>query len=70
MAGQQRGCAVRLQWLAPKELYFHCASHHLNLALSKACNISDIQCMLNVIKSVGILFRYSPKKASITRGMC
>ena len=70
MAGEQRGCTVRLQWLAPKAPYFHCGSHNLNLALSKACDISDIQCMLNVIKTVDILFRYSPKKASITRGMC
>ena len=54
MAGQQRGCATRFQRLAPKAPYFHCASHDLNLALSKACNISDIQCMLNVIKTVGI----------------
>ena len=62
MAGQQRGVAARLQWLAPKAPYFHCASHHLNLALRKACDINDIQCMLNVIKTVGILFTYSPKK--------
>ena len=62
MAGQQRGVAACLQWLAPKAPYFHCASHHLNLALRKACDINDIQCMLNVIKTVGILFTYSPKK--------
>ena len=54
MAGQQRGCAIRFQRLAPKAPYFHSAFHDLNLALSKACNISDIQCMLNVIKTVGI----------------
>ena len=62
MAGQQRGCAARFQRLAPKAPYFHCASHDLNLALSKACDISDIQCILNVIKTVGILFKYSPRK--------
>ena len=62
MTGQQRGCATRFQRLAPKAPYFHCASHDLNLALSKACNISDMQCMLNVIKTVGIFFKYSPKK--------
>ena len=62
MAGQRRACAAHFQWLAPKAPYFHCASHDLNLALSKACNIGDIKCMLNVIKTVGILFKYSPKK--------
>ena len=30
--------------------------------LSKAFDISDIQCMLNDIKTVGILFKYFPKK--------
>ena len=54
MAGQQRACVTRCQRLAPKAPYFHCASHDLNLALSKVCNISGIQCMLNVIKTVGI----------------
>ena len=63
MAGQQnRNIAARLKRLVPKAPYFHCASHHLNLALSKACDISDIHCMLNVVKTVGILFKYSPKK--------
>ena len=62
MAGQQRGSAAAFQWIAPKAPYFRCASHDLNLALSKACNISDIQCMLNFVKTVGILFKYSPKK--------
>ena len=32
------------------------------LTLRKACDINDIQCMLNVIKTVGILFTYSPEK--------
>ena len=62
MADQQKGCVARFQRLAPKAPYFHCASHDLNLVLSKACDISNIQCMLNVIKTVGILFKYSPKK--------
>ena len=62
MAAQQRGCAARFQRLASKALYFHCASHDLNLPLSKACDISDIQCILNDIKTVGILFKYSPEK--------
>ena len=57
-----KGCAARFQWLAPKAPYFYCASHDLNLALSKACDISDIQYMLNGIKTVGIVFKYSTKK--------
>ena len=53
---------ARFRRLAPKAPYFHCVSHDLNLALSEACNISDIQCMFNVVKTVGFLFTYSPKK--------
>ena len=46
MAHQQKGCTAHFQQLAPKAPYFHCAFHDLNLALSKAWNISDIQSML------------------------
>ena len=62
MAGQQRGCTACFQRLAPKAPYFHCASHDLNIGLLKACDIRDKQCMLNVIRTVGILFKLSPKK--------
>ena len=47
------------QQLALKAPYFYSASHDLNLVLYK---ISDVQCMLHVMKTVGVLFEYFPKK--------
>ena len=36
MAGQTNGCSANLQRVVPNASYYHCASHSLNLALSKA----------------------------------
>lgn len=62
MAGKQRGCAARIQEIEPKALYLHCTSHNLNLALSKGCNVPEIHCMLCALKSVGLFFKFSPKR--------
>ena len=62
MSGKQKGCAATFQRIAPRALYCHCASHDLNLALSKACALPEVHTMLCVIKSVGIYFKYSPKR--------
>ena len=61
MTGQQKISGARFEQLSPKTPHFHCTSHYLYLALSKACDISDMQCMLDIIKTVGILFKYSTK---------
>lgn len=63
MCGKQKGCASRFQQLSPRALYIHCSSHQLNLALSKACSLPEIHCMLSTIKSVGLFFKYSPKRS-------
>ena len=60
-----RGCMTRFQQLAPETLYFHCASYDLNLALPKASNNSDIKCMADIMKTVVILFKYSPTKQAL-----
>ena len=64
-AGQQRRCAAHFRQLAPKAPYFHCASHDLNLAPSKACNMIAIQCMVDIIKTLGLLFKHSPTKQAL-----
>ena len=63
MSGKQKGCAARFQQKSPRALYLHCASHELNLALSKACALPEIHCMLSAVQSVGIFFKYSPKRS-------
>ena len=62
MAGCQNGCAKRFQNVSPRALYFHCASHELNLALSHASKVAEIYNMVCTLKSVGIFFKYSPKR--------
>ena len=62
MSGKIKACATRFQEVTPRASYFHCASHSLNLALSKASSVTEANCMLAVIKSTGLLFNGSPKR--------
>ena len=64
MAGKERGAAnqFRLKTGNMKATYFHCASHELNLALSKASKVPEIYNMVCVMQTVGIFFKYSPKR--------
>lgn len=62
MAGCQNGCAANFMKFAPKAPYFHCCSHDLNLAITKASSVAEIECMLSTITEVGIFFKYSPKR--------
>ena len=64
MAGAQRGAAQKFIEIAdnPKAPYFHCASHELNLVLSKACSVPDIRNMVGTMQSLGVFFMYSPTR--------
>ena len=61
-SGKIKGCATRFQEVSPRAPYFHCASHSLNLALSKASSVTEVNCKLAVIKSTGLFFNGSPKR--------
>ena len=41
MAGQFKGCAAQILKDFPQAIYYHCASHQLNLVLSKTANIKS-----------------------------
>ena len=62
MAGCQNGCAKLFQKISPRAPHFHCASHQLNLVLSHASKVPDIHNMVCTLKSIGIFFKYSPKR--------
>jgi len=51
MAGQHRGCQARFLAQSPRATYFHCASHQLNLALSKCANIPVVTSMVGVLSA-------------------
>ena len=60
MAGALNGCQALLQ--AEEAMFYHCSSHQLNLALSKACTVPEIHQMVSSLKALGIFFKYSPKR--------
>nr|XP_054760699.1 52 kDa repressor of the inhibitor of the protein kinase-like [Lytechinus pictus] len=64
MAGRQKGAAnqFRENTNNSKAIYFHCASHELNLALSKASKVPEVHNMVCLMQSVGLFFKFSPKR--------
>ena len=61
-AGALNGCQAQLASEVPQAIYYHCSSHQLNLALSKACCVPEIYYMISTLKSLEIYFKYSPKQ--------
>ena len=51
-------------WLkiVPQTHYYHCTSHSLNLSLSKACKVLEVQNMMSTLQILAIFFKYSPKR--------
>lgn len=47
MSGCLNGCQAKFRERVPQAMYYHCASHQLNLVLSKASSVSNIHCMLS-----------------------
>ena len=62
MSGHLNGCQKIFRDHVPLAHYYHCSSHQLNLALTKSCAAREIQCMISDLKSVGLFFKYSPKR--------
>lgn len=50
MAGSKSGVSTRILQENPKALYFHCASHKLNLAIASCCEIGGVKNMMGSIK--------------------
>ena len=51
-----KGCSALFRKKVPKATFYHCASHELNLALSKTAKAPEIKCMLSTLTSLGIFF--------------
>ena len=67
MAGCQKGAAEKFKEKtgnahAP---YYHCASHDLNLAISKSLTVQDVRNMIDAMQSLGVFFMYSPKRQRV-----
>ena len=67
MSGKQNGASNQFCEIArnKKAVYFHCASHELNLCLSKASKVPDVHNMVSTMPSLGLFFKYSAKRQRI-----
>ncbi len=57
MSGRIKGCSAKFLKTVPQAVYYHCASHQLNLVLSQAALISEVRVMLGTLLSVGLFFK-------------
>ena len=64
MSGKVKGAAATfyMETGNDKAVYFHCASHQLNLCLSKASKVPQVFNMISTMQVLGIFFKYSPKR--------
>jgi len=62
MAGHCNGAAKLILCKYPKALYFHCASHKLNLCVAQACKLSCVSNMMSDVRNIAKFFNLSPKR--------
>ena len=62
MTGVINGCAANLMKIVPQAHYYHCASHSLNAALSKAYMAHKVQNMMSSKQTLATFFKYLPKR--------
>ena len=64
MSGKSKGAAVVFRSETGNEsaVYFHCASHELNLCLSNVSKVPQVFNMVSTMQALGIFFKYSPKR--------
>lgn len=59
MAGKHNGVYKKLLEKYPKALFFHCASHKLNLVVNDLNTVADVRNTISTIKDIIIFFRES-----------
>ena len=64
MAGRLNGTAAVICRNHPKDIYDHCLSHALNLAIVSCLNVQQVKNMWCVLKEVGLFVSNSPKQQS------
>ena len=62
MVGATKGAASIIRSQYPKAIYFHCASHKLNLCLASSCKLSCVTTMMSHITALSNFFNYLPGK--------
>ena len=62
MSGKNQGVSAILLSKYPKVMYFHCASHKLNLCIVQACKLTSIANMMDTISCLANFFNFSPQR--------
>jgi len=62
MSGKYQGVQSQILKIQHLALYTHCASHCLNLSISKACSVVMIRKVVGNIQEIITFFRTSPKR--------
>ena len=62
MAGSVNGTAALISAQYPLALYFHCASHCLNLAVVKSLEVTNVRNMMGIVGKVHDFFESHPKR--------
>ena len=69
MSSMRKGVSGRILANNPKAIYVHCTSHHLNLAVAKACNIPAVSHMLSQAKKLVSFFSSVPRGQLLSKKM-
>ena len=62
MSGSCSGASAIIRSKYPKAIYFHCASHKLNLCIANSCQLRTVSNMMSVITGISNFYNYSPKR--------
>ena len=62
MSGIRSGVANIILKQFPNALYYHCASHKLNLVVASCCQIPSVRNMMDSVKKGSDIFHFSGKK--------
>ena len=67
MLGKKKGASNQFCEITgnKKTVYFHCASHELNLCLSKASKVPEVHDTVSTMQSLNLSFKYSAKRERI-----
>ena len=67
MSGAKSGVSARIKSLYPLALYFHCASHRLNLAVASLTNVRGVRNMMDSIRKCSKYFISHPKRTELLK---
>lgn len=67
MAGKFKGVQASIKEKQSLALYIHCASHKLNLAISKACSMRSIRNAVGLVKEIINAVRESAERMNLMR---